>query len=189
VLAPEAGTWTRRITNLDDGLRYQCAAPWRSDTSYPEWSCSNYAPIPGRETRDMGRSDYNTLQRTTRIISYGRNWLERQNNVKTIDRDGVRTPLAREEGRNWYVRLPDTECAPAREFAAPRMAFWELLQETWEEVLDGSSAFVERTPAGAPPRFVRMIGLEARYRDLSKRAVRQEARRAILQLIDEYRAE
>ena len=57
------GLWTRRVTNLDDGLRYQCAARWSEDRAYPEWSCANYAPIPGRETRDMGRSDYQTLQR------------------------------------------------------------------------------------------------------------------------------
>ena len=106
------GLWTRRVTNLDDGPRYQCAAAWSDDRAYPEWSCSNYAPIPGRETRDMGRSDYQALQRGTRIMIYspsgGGSWIERQNNVKTIDRDGARTPLVRELGKNWYVRLPDS---------------------------------------------------------------------------------
>src|SRR5215475_12237943 len=29
------GLWTRRVTNLDDGPRYQCAAPWSADTAYP----------------------------------------------------------------------------------------------------------------------------------------------------------
>jgi len=48
--------WTRRVTNLDDSLRYQCAARWTADTAYPEWTCTSYAPIPGRETRDMKRS-------------------------------------------------------------------------------------------------------------------------------------
>src|SRR5215468_2358958 len=43
------GLWTRRVTNLDDGPRYQCAARWRDDTAYAEWSCSTYAPVPGRE--------------------------------------------------------------------------------------------------------------------------------------------
>src|SRR5262245_35700027 len=90
------GLWTRRVTNLDDGPRYQCAAAWKTDTAYPDWTCSSYAPIPGRETRDMKRSDYDTLDRTTRIIMYGQSWLERQDNVKTIHRDGARTPLARE---------------------------------------------------------------------------------------------
>ena len=61
------GQWTRKITNLDDGLRYQCSAPWLATAAFPEWSCSNYAPIPGRETRDMARKDYDALDRTTRV--------------------------------------------------------------------------------------------------------------------------
>src|SRR5262245_50378396 len=65
------GLWTRRVTNLDDGPRYQCAAPWTANTAYPEWTCTSYAPIPGRETRDMRRSGYDTLERTTRIGLYG----------------------------------------------------------------------------------------------------------------------
>ncbi|HUP57702.1 MAG TPA: DUF6607 family protein, partial [Bdellovibrionota bacterium] len=111
-LGESHGRWVRKITNLDDGLRYQCAAAWSLDTAYPEWSCSNYAPIPGRETRDMGRKDYNTLARGTRVVAYQQSWLERQDNIKTIHdpATGTRTALARELGKNWYVRLPDSEC-------------------------------------------------------------------------------
>jgi hypothetical protein len=193
-LTATPGRWTRRVTNLDDGPRYQCAAPWSDDRAYPEWSCSNYAPIPGRETRDMGRSDYQALDRGTRIVVYGPagggSWLERQDNVKTIDRDGVRTPLVRELGKNWYVRLPDAECDGARAFAAPREAFWALLRETWDGVLAGSGPFVERRPAGQPPRFVKMFELEeeATGKDLSDPASREQVRRRILEIIAEYRA-
>jgi uncharacterized protein DUF6607 len=189
------GRWTRRVTNLDDGPRYQCAAPWSDDRAYPEWSCSNYAPIPGRETRDMGRSDYQTLQRGTRIVIYGPagggSWIERQNNVKTVDREGTRTPLVRELGKNWYVRLPDSECAGAQAFAAPRQAFWTLLRETWDGVLDGSGPFVERVPAGQPPRFVKMFELEEETmgKDLSDPPTRELTRRRILEIIKEYRGQ
>jgi hypothetical protein len=188
------GLWTRRVTNLDDGLRYQCAARWSLDRAYPEWSCANYAPIPGRETRDMGRSDYQALDRKTRIVLYGAaqggSWLERQDNVKTIHGDSGRTPLVRELGRNWYVRLPDAECARARAFAEPRRAYWTLLRETWDGVLDGSRPFSERAPAGRPPRFVRMFSVEedAITRDLSEPATRQAVRQRILDVIEEYRA-
>jgi hypothetical protein len=181
--------WTRRVTNLDDGLRYQCAAWWLTDTAYPEWSCSNYAPIPGRETRDMGRTDYQTLERTTRVVVYGGSWLERQNNVKTIHGEHGRAPLARETGKNWYVRLPDPECATAEEFACRRQAFWTLLRETWDSVLTGREPFIERAPAGQPPRFMRMREVEQHYldADLSDPTVRNEARKEILKIIEEYR--
>src|SRR5262245_30391723 len=157
------GLWTRRVTNLDDGLRYQCAAPWSADTAYPEWSCSNYAPVPGRETRDMRRSDYNALARGTRIVVYGGSWLERQENVKTIHAEGVRTSLVRETGKNWYVRLPDAECAAAQTFASPRQAFWALLREVWDSVLDGAGPFVETVPPGGPPRFMKVYEVEEDY--------------------------
>ena len=185
------GRWTRRITNLDEGLRYQCDAAWRGDTTYADWTCRNYAPIPGRETRDMGRKDYDALDRTTRLVLYGASWLERQDNVKTIHgADGVRTPLAREVGKTWYVRLPDAECAPGQRFAEPRRAFWALLRQTWDEVLIGDRPFVERTPPGRPPRFAEMMEIEDRYaaQDLGVPAVRAAARAAILRLIDDYRA-
>jgi hypothetical protein len=188
------GLWTRRVTNLDDGLRYQCAARWSEDRAYPEWSCANYAPIPGRETRDMQRSDYQTLDRKTRIVLYGiaqgGSWLERQDNVKVIHGDAGRTPLVRELGRNWYVRLPDAECAGARAFADRRRAYWALLRETWDSVLDGSRPFVERAPAGQPPRFVKMFAVEedAITRDLFDPATREAVRRRILDVIEEYRA-
>ncbi|HEY7436159.1 MAG TPA: DUF6607 family protein [Methylomirabilota bacterium] len=187
------GLWTRRVTNLDDGLRYQCAARWNEDRAYPEWSCSNYAPIPGRETRDMGRSDYQTLQRGTRIVVYGAaqggSWLERQDNVKTIHNDSGRVPLVRELGKTWYVRLPDAECAGARAFAARRRDYWALLRETWDGILDGAGPFLERGPAGQPPRFVKMFEVEddAITRNLAEPAERQSVRERILAVIDAYR--
>ena len=182
------GQWTRRVTNLDDGLRYQCAAPWSVDTAYPDWSCQSYAPIPGRESRDMSRSDYNTLDRLTRVVAYGNSWLERQDNIKTLHGDAGRTRLVRETGKNWYVRLPDTECAAAQAFAEPRKAFWALLRETWDGVLDGQGLFVEKTPAGAPPRFVRMLEIEEDYAGRALvEPVRSTARQRILGVIDDYR--
>lgn len=184
------GLWTRRITNLDDGLRYQCAAGWATGTGYAEWSCANYAPIPGRESRDMGRRDYHALQRHTRIVSYGASWLERQDNVKTIETGTGRSPLARELGKTWYVRLPDAECAPGEAFARARRAFWTLRREVWDSVLVGDARVVERTPPGQPPRFVRMQEIEDEYlgRDLTDPSIRSAARARILRVIEEYRA-
>lgn len=183
------GQWTRRITNLDDGLRYQCSAPWSTDKANAEWQCANYSPIPGRETRDMGRKDYNTLARDTRIVVYGTSWLERQNNIKTIHAaDGAREQLVKEEGKNWYVRLPDSECDPVRGFVKERSAFWNLLQTTWNEVLNGSEPFNEKVMQ--PPRYARMMQIEANFlgKDLNDAAIRGSAKQQIMQVIEDYRA-
>jgi len=110
--------------------------------------------------------------------------------VKTIHNDSGRVPLVRELGKNWYVRLPDAECAAARTFAERRRDYWALLRETWDGILDGSGPFVERAPAGRPPRFVRMFEVEddAIAQNLADPAVRRAVRERILAVIEEYRA-
>lgn len=189
-LSRSKNTWTRRITNLDDGLRYQCSAPWREETAYPEWTCSNYSPIPGREFRDMGRKDYNTLERTTRLVNYGTSWLERQNNIKTIHDTATdaRTPLAKEEGKNWYVRLPDSECDVVRPYVKAHTPFWSLIQQTWAEILDGKAPFKEKVMQ--PNRYMKVMELEAKYagQDLNDPKLRSQAKAELLQIIEMYRA-
>ena len=110
--------------------------------------------------------------------------------VKTIDPGTGRSPLARELGKTWYVRLPDAECAPGEAFARERRAFWTLRREVWDSVLVGDAPFVERTPPGQPPRFVRMQEIEDEYlgRDLTDPSIRSAARARILKVIEEYRA-
>ncbi|MBL7714650.1 MAG: hypothetical protein JNL01_04225 [Bdellovibrionales bacterium] len=195
-LNPKAGVdgkWTRRVTNLDDGLRYQCEAAWDLTKAFPEWTCSSYSPIPGRETRDMGRTDYQTMDRTTRVIVYKNNWLERQDNIKTIEDPTTfaRTPLAREVGKNWYVRLPDSECQPAFDFVTPgRKAFWELVIEAWDQVLVGDRTFTELLPTGrTPPRFLAMMLVEIKYENLNLQdpAIRKAAMAEVLKVISDYR--
>lgn len=184
------GLWTRRVTNLDDGLRYQCAAQWKMDTAYPEWSCESPAPLPLREIRDMQRKDYNVLDRTSRVIVYDNSWLEREANTKVIDENGTKTPLAKEVGKNWYVRLPDSECSAAQEFVKPRLAFWNIVRETWDRVLNGDSAFEEIPPVkGQPTRYEKIMDLEDEYmkKNLSDPVVANEARAAVLNVIQSYR--
>jgi hypothetical protein len=183
--------WTRKITNLDDGLRYQCTSTWSVDKNNPEWSCSNYAPIPGRETRDMGRKDYNTLDRSTRLVAYGNSWLERQNNVKTIhDPQGKRTPLAREEGKTWYVRLPDSECQEAKQFADAHAPFWDTLRQAWDQVLVGDRPFLEKTIPGQPSRYSQILDLEQSFQnsDLTEASQRAVAIEEIKKVIANYRS-
>ena len=186
------GSWTRRVTNLDDGPRYQCAAPFSSTAANPDWTCSGYSPIPGRETRDMGRKDYDGLERTTRVISYGDSFIERQANTKVIQRNGApKENLAKEVGKNWYVRLPDSDCKPAHDFIAPRREFWSIVREAWDQVLVGDRAFVEKPAApGRPSRYYRIQQLEAQAltENLSDKAVRTKYQSQVLQLINEFRA-
>lgn len=161
--ADSAGKWVRRVTALDDGLRYQCLAAWDHSNANPEWSCATFAPIPGRETRDMGRSDYNTLDRKSRVVIYPGNWLERQDNIKTIFKGGMKTPLAREFGKTWYIRLAEDQCADAVALFEDRKEFWSILQDTWEQIFAKKYSWKELSKIGNVPRFSAMYDVEENY--------------------------
>ena len=57
------------------------------------------------------------------------------------------------------------------------------------EVLTGAAPFIEKAPAGQPPRFVKMNEVEEDYvgRDLSDPALSRTARARILKVIEAYR--
>lgn len=186
--APE-GTWTRRVTSLDDGLRYQCAAPWNLTHAYPEWSCDDYAPIPGRETRDMKRNDYQALERSSRLIVYGDSWLEREANTKVIQKDETRTPLVKELGKIWYVRLPDAECREAIDFVKPRREFWDVVRSAWDRLMTGEGTVVEKGDAGSFARYSETLKLEKEYmeKDLKDPKVRKEAEDRLVALFAKSR--
>jgi hypothetical protein len=163
MLPPNSGAWTRKVTNLDDGLRYQCSATFDFSKEQPEWQCENFAPIPGRETRDMGRNDYNTLQRVTHFVDYGASFLERQRNIKTIFDAGKRIPLAREEGKNWYIRQPKSACAQALVWATPRLAFWEILREEWDKVFNEAKEIKELPSTNGKSRYISLGEIEESF--------------------------
>jgi hypothetical protein len=189
-LPGQEGQWVRKVTNLDDGLRYQCAAPWNFDRAHPEWNCAGFAPIPGRETRDMRRRDYNTLDRNTRVIAFEGSWVERQENVKTIWADGVKTPLARELGRTWYVRQPETACAEAAAYAQTQGAYWKAVMEVWEEYYSRGQDWRELAAVGGAPRYARMFAIEDQYADRLRQdpSLEGEVKARIRAVIDSYRA-
>jgi hypothetical protein len=159
------GKWVRKVTNLDDGLRYQCAAPWNDSESPSKWSCSNFAPIPGRESRDMGRSDYNTLERNTDLVLYPNSFLERQNNLKVELENGEKNVLAKELGKTWYVRQPMKECGAAKDWASKRLAFWKLVMNEWEKVYATPQPVLELITPDGRPRFAALNELEEKVHE------------------------
>ena len=176
------GQWVRFVANLDDGLRYQCAGSWDEQSYHPKFSCDAYSPIPGRETRDMGRKDYNTMQRHTSIELFGNSWLEKQINQKIIFDKGEKIPLAEEIGKVWSVRLHDSECSNVDQWANARQAFWDILADVWKEALDGSSDYHEIKLVDGSTRshkigilmrdYYKSVASNAEHRELVKEKLR-----------------
>ena len=143
------GKWTREMTALDDSPRYSCTAAWDHSREYPTWTCANYSPIPGREYRDMDRTDYQALNRIHELTVYPNAWLDTQNNEKVYEyENGSRVPFVKEKGRNWYTRLKDNDCDVVDSFIAERKGFWDITEQVWEELLVEGKEITESK--GAP---------------------------------------
>lgn len=159
-ICPEQGEnlWTRELNALDDSPRYSCTAPWDHSQQYSSWTCSSYSPIPGREYRDMDRKDYQGLNRTHELTIYDHAWLDTQNNEKVRENEaGVRQALVREKGRNWYTRLENSQCEVLDLFLTEaRLAFWDLTQSVWEQLLSEGSVITEDPSKG--PRWSAING-------------------------------
>jgi len=143
------GKWTREMTALDDSPRYSCTAAWDHTREFPTWTCANYSPIPGRESRDMDRSDYHGLDRIHSLTIYPNAWLDTQDNKKVREVNGERVPFVKEKGRNWYTRIPDADCNVVDSFIEERKGFWEITQGVWDELLQGEQGIYE-SKTGAP---------------------------------------
>jgi hypothetical protein len=188
-LDPNEGNWVREIVNLDDGLRYQCLGKWSQGHSFPRFECESFAPIPGRETRDMGRKDYNTMNRKQSVVIYGDSWLERQNNTKIQFSASGKNPLVHEVGKIWSVRIPDEECSNVGIWADERQAFWDVLADVWGQTLDGSRAFHEIKLVNGTTRGAKISELEQQYFQTigSNFNHEQIVRQRLLEIIEAHR--
>lgn len=147
------GKWSRTIMRLDDGPRYSCLTQWDHSHTYPQFTCNAYAPIPGREYRDMNRKDYHALERSALVTLFSGSFLERQANIKvkeTQQNDSlVREALVQEEGKHWYIPMPKEECAFATTFSDRRQAFWSLTREFWDSIFQNNRIYREQDGANA----------------------------------------
>ncbi len=104
------------------------------------------------------------------LVVYDNNWMERERNTKMMDEAGVKTPLVKELGKTWYVRLPDSKCKEARDFPKPRLIFWDITREAWDEELKRAKTWTDaKTPNGQPSRYEQIADMEETWiqKDLS----------------------
>lgn len=181
--------WVRAVTNLDDGLRYQCQGTWAPNLAFSKFACKAFAPIPGRETRDMGRKDYNTLDRTTEVVIYNDSWLERQRNTKIQFSPDQQQALVEEVGKIWSVRVPEEECHNVSQWADERQPFWDVLAEAWDEAYDGIRPFHEIKLVDGTTRSAKIDAVMKRSfgQNLSDPQKRQTLKEELLGIIEEHR--
>ena len=176
--------WVRKIWSLDDGLRYQCPGDWDADQAYPTFTCEAYSPIPGRETRDMGRKDYNTLDRKSTVQIFPNGFLERQDNIKTLFKDGRKKPLAKELGKIWSTEIAKEDCVGIEEWAEERQSFWDLLSSEWKLILEQGQPIREFKIVNGSTRSTKIRSLLARsYKRLNREPGLEESVRSEIRAI------
>ncbi|MGS2764316.1 DUF6607 family protein [Sinomicrobium sp. M5D2P9] len=129
------GQWTQKVYQVDDSPRYEGSATWVHVDGKNYWENTTDAPLPRRE--HTKRNDYNVTRRTNRqeITDYG--WLHEQDNDKVIrDDKGEDTVLAQEKGMNYYRKVEDSKCDPAKKWWKENQDYWARVRAEWDEIFE-----------------------------------------------------
>jgi len=140
------GKWTQSVWEVDDGPRYQGTSNWVTTDNKTFWESTVDAPLPRREY--TVRNDYNIMRRDNRIVINDSGWVHEQDNDKILQADSSRKLLAQEKGINSYVHIPDQRCAAARAWWEKNKAFWQVVREQWQAVLDVHPTLAVKAAAG-----------------------------------------
>ncbi|MEM8954148.1 MAG: DUF6607 family protein [Verrucomicrobiota bacterium] len=137
-LSPEEvkGTWSQRVTQVDDSPRYESYGRWVHEPAMSVWESEMTSrPLPRRE--HTKRDDYHVLMAVNRHIITVDGWVHEQDNIKRVlGEDGEEDELlVRERGLNYYDRTDDFDFTPAKEYWAATEAFWKQVDGYWQEVL------------------------------------------------------
>ncbi|MEM7146918.1 MAG: DUF6607 family protein [Verrucomicrobiota bacterium] len=137
-LSPEEvkGTWSQRVTQVDDSPRYESIGRWVHEPGMSVWeSGMTSRPLPRRE--HTKRDDYHLLMAVNRHIITPDGWVHEQDNTKRVlGENGEEDSLiARERGLNYYDRTEEFDFTPAKEYWAATEAFWKQVDGYWQEVL------------------------------------------------------
>jgi hypothetical protein len=125
--------WTQKVFQVDDSPRYEGSSSWVHVDGKSYWENITPAPLPRREYTK--RSDYNITLRGNRheITNYG--WLHDQDNQKiNIDKNGKNVVVALEKGLNFYKRVDDEKCLPAKKWWQKNKNKWEIVRSKWSDV-------------------------------------------------------
>ena len=125
--------WTQKVFQVDDSPRYEGSSTWVHVDGKSYWENITPAPLPRREYTK--RSDYNMTFRGNRheITNYG--WLHDQDNQKiNIDKNGKNVVVALEKGLNFYKRVDDKKCLPAKKWWQKNKDKWEIVRKKWSDI-------------------------------------------------------
>lgn len=130
------GTWTQKVYQVDDCLRYEGFGTWVHVDGRHYWESTADAALPRREISK--RSDYNVLQRHSHIeIFEDGSWVIDQDNQKIIRSADEKkdTLLCMEKGLETFTPA-NYDPSFAKEWWKGQQEFWADVREIWSEIID-----------------------------------------------------
>ncbi len=127
------GKWTQTVWEVADEPRYQGFSQFVNLDGKVIWQNTTDAPLPRREY--SVRNDYNVLKRTNRLNITDSGYLHEQDNSKIIRAGGTDKLLVEEKGWNSYKRIPEKECAAAKEYWTKNGEYWGRVRKIWADYI------------------------------------------------------
>jgi hypothetical protein len=127
------GKWTQTVWEVADEPRYQGFSQFVNLDGKIIWQSTTDAPLPRREY--SVRNDYNILRRTNRLNITDSGYMHEQDNqkiIRTVRNDRL---LVEEKGHNSYKRIPEKECAAAKDYWAKNAGFWDRVRKVWADYI------------------------------------------------------
>lgn len=128
------GKWTQTVWEVADEPRYQGFSQFVNLDGKIIWQNTTDAPLPRREY--SVRSDYNILKRTNRLNITDSGYLHEQDNQKIIRTNGTDKLLVEEKGLNSYEKIPEKECAAAKDYWEKNKDYWGRVRKVWADYLN-----------------------------------------------------
>ncbi|MBC7425045.1 MAG: hypothetical protein H7321_00815 [Bacteroidia bacterium] len=124
-------SWTQKVYQVSDALRYQSVGNWRQLESAWYWESQADAPLPRREFTH--RNDYNVLNRRNRLMIEDNNIVFEQDNKKII-RAQSDSLLTIEKGYEIFKRVETSRCNVAINWWDKNKGYWKIVRTVWEEI-------------------------------------------------------
>ncbi len=127
------GTWSQRVTQVDDSPRYEGYGAWTHEGNLSSWeSNETWRPLPRREFSK--RDDYQVLVAVNRHTLTPTGWVHEQDNYKLVLGDDEQPILCREVGLNVYDKVDGVDFSPGYAYWNQTGPFWRDVRAAWAQV-------------------------------------------------------
>ncbi len=130
------GTWTQKVFQVDDSPRYESVGTWNHVDGRHFWEGKNDSPLPRREFTK--RSDYNVLNRKSRIEILENGWVLEQDNKKIKRENGIDKLICSEKGIEKFS-IGEYVSIPATKWWSVESVYWADVRKEWNKVYESNN--------------------------------------------------